>query len=63
MKSWLKHLFSSDDIQNKVIVDDLETREDIKKLLLEAKIEIRKDIIYVTIVYNDDFPRFLEPFV
>ena len=62
MKSWLKHLFSSDDIQNKVIVDDLETREDIKKLLLEAKIEIRKDIIYVTIVYNDDFPRFLEPF-
>ena len=63
MKSWLKHLFSSDDIQNKVIVDDLETREDIKKLLLEAKIEIRKDIINVTIVYNDDFPRFLEPFV
>ena len=62
MKSWLKHLFSSDDIQNKVIVDDLETREDIKKLLLEAKIEIRKDIIYVTVVYNDDFPRFLEPF-
>ena len=56
-------MFSSDVIQNKVIVDDLETKEDIKKLLLEAKIEIRKDIINVTIVYNDDFPRFLEPFV
>ena len=56
-------MFTSDDIQSKVIADDLETKEDIKKLLLEAKIEIRKDIIYVTIVYNDDFPRFLEPFV
>ena len=55
-------MFSSDDIQSKVIADDLETKQDIKKLLLEAKIEIRKDIIYVTIVYNDDFPRFLEPF-
>ena len=54
-------MFSSDEIQIKVIVDDLETKED-KKLLLEAEIEIRKDIIYVTIVYNDDFPRFLEPF-
>ena len=56
-------MFSSDDIQSKVIADDLETKEDIKKLLLEAKIEIRKDIIYVTIVYNDNIPRFLEPFV
>ena len=55
-------MFSSDEIQIKVIVDDLETKED-KKLLLEAEIEIRKDIINVTIVYNDVFLRFLEPFV
>ena len=56
-------MFSSDVIQNKLIVDDLETKEDIKKLLLEAKIEICKDIINVNIVYNDAFLRFLEPFV
>ena len=43
-------------------MDDLETKEDIKKLLLEAEIEIRKDIINVIIVYNDAFLRFLEPF-
>ena len=55
-------MFSSDEIQIKVIVDDLETKED-KKLLLEAMIEIRKDIINVNIVYNDAFLRFLEPFV
>ena len=54
-------MFSSDEIQIKVIVDDLETKED-KKLLLEAEIEIRKDIINVIIVYNDAFLRFLEPF-
>ena len=55
-------MFSSDEIQIKVIVDDLETKED-KELLLEAEIEIRKDIINVIIVYNDAFLRFLEPFV
>ena len=43
-------MFSSDEIQIKVIVDDLETKED-KKLLLEAEIEIRFWNLFIEYIY------------